>query len=490
MGGRQMRLCMLAVALVLAAVSAWACDEPPTPTADPTALPTETPTATPTETPTAVPTETSSPTNTPPPTGTYPPTNTPTRHPQHPCGPTEYYFASGLQEHFLQWTQDGSRLVFDVDDTIWVMDLHEVTMWQVADVDRNYNRTTDAGSIWRFAYGFHADLSPDDSSVVYSTCEYWDGRQVDTWEGAWRTGKAKEALEAYEIAVVDIYGSQRKRLTVAEGFVNYPSWSPDGEYIAIVAYAPRGDNPPSVDHYHYSEIDIYFERSVDVALIAANGESPQYETLARSRSPGRGRVALYAPVWSPSSRQLAYLAYEGDQYTYVTAVFVADIDGWDLARIGNAVSPPTWSPDGEELAFVSVEEEEVVVYASSPDGAVQREVWRGAGGQGQAYWSPDGSEILVVTDQEAYLVSSDGGEQRALFHDSTMGGIAHAAWSPDGAWIALRDEFSISIVSRDGTDLRVVAEAGVDDWLQVVEPTQAAATAEPATGSPTPEPAN
>ena len=42
--------------------------------------------------------------------------------------------------------------------------------------------------------------------------------------------------------------------------------------------------------------------------------------------------------------------------------------------------------------------------------------------------------------------------------------------SPDGSMIALRDSASISIVSRDGTELRVLAEAGQDGWLQAVQP--------------------
>ena len=439
---------------------------------------TNAPTSSPTGTPS--PTNTSSPTSTPSLTGTYPPTNTPYPEPLHPCGPSELYYAGRLQEHFLHWTHDGSRLVFDVDDTIWVMDLQQVTKWQVADVDVNYDRVSDEGSMLRLEYGFHADLSPDDSSIVYSTCEYWDGRQVDTWEGAWRTGQPKVALEAYEIAMVDIDGRERKRLTEAEGFVNYPSWSPDGEYIAVVAYTPGGDSQPSIGHYHYSEYGHQYQMSVDVALIAANGTSPQEETLARIQSPGSGRVALYAPVWSPSGRQLAYLVYEGEEYLFTTAVFVADIDGSDLARIGHAESPPTWSPDGEELAFVSVEEEEVVVYASSPDGAVQREVWRGTGGYGQAYWSPDGTEILVITDQ-AYLVSADGGEQRALVPDRR---VSHAAWSPDGSMIALRDEFSISMVSRDGAYLHVLVEIDRDGRLQLAQSTQPEAATDPATSSP------
>ena len=109
------------------------------------------------------PTHTSSPTSTPSPTGTYPPTNTPYPEPLHPCGPTALYYAGRLQEHFLHWTHDGSRLVFDVDDTIWVMDLQQVRLWQVADVDHNYSPSSypPRGSMSRLLYGFHADLSPE-----------------------------------------------------------------------------------------------------------------------------------------------------------------------------------------------------------------------------------------------------------------------------------------------------------------------------------------
>ena len=54
--------------------------------------------------------------------------------------------------------------------------------------------------------------------------------------------------------------------------------------------------------------------------------------------------------------------------------------------------------------------------------------------------TPDGSEILVVSEQ-AYFVSSDGSEQRALAHANP---IRHAVWSPDGSRIALYDSRSLS----------------------------------------------
>ena len=217
--------------------------------------------------------------------------------------------------------------------------------------------------------------------------------------------------------------------------------------------------------------------------MAADRTSPQEGTLAQFQSPRR--VALYAPVWSPNGRQLAYLAYEGEGYSPTTAVFAIDIVESVSTRVGQSVSPPTWSPEGEELAFASVEGEEVVVYVAKRDGTGRREIWRGAAEYGQAYWSPDGSEILVVADQ-AYLVSADGSEQRVLAPERP---VRHAAWSPDNSSIALRDAFGISIVSRDGTDPRVLVETDGDDPPRVVNSLQPESTAEPPTISPTIVPA-
>ena len=124
----------------------------------------------------------------------------------------------GLQEHFLHWTQEGSHLVFNDDDTIWVLDLESGDLRQVADVDLNYERLVDPPrSSIRFMYGFHADVSPDGSHIVYSTCEYPDDRLIETWKGTGNTEPHYEGLEAYELGTVDIKGNGRKRLTQAAG---------------------------------------------------------------------------------------------------------------------------------------------------------------------------------------------------------------------------------------------------------------------------------
>ena len=456
----------LALALVLAAASTWACDD-----TQPTATPVATPTAAPTAT-SAPTTPTSPPTPLPTPVSLAPPT--PTRivisEPYDPCGPSEggHHFGP-RQEGFLHWRGDGSLLVFDQNDTVWTLEIEGGTILRVADADANFPaRTPSDSSGYRFLYGFYADVSPDGSRIIYSSCEFLLDQPKDSMHS--------EGYELVMMNVDDVDGSGKHRLTDNARLDHYPAWSPDGEHIAFVKY--EGYEPAFYPQIH--------ERRKQVRLATRSRDLPGIPLLPTSN------VALYPPVWSPDSQTLAYIVDEGE-FTNELVVWTIGLGDREPAPIGAAVSPPTWSPDGEELAFVSVEGEEVVVYAARPDGTEHREVWRGAGDYGQAHWSPDGSEILVVTYQ-AYLVSADGGEQRALAHERPLRNgyhtspVSQAAWSPDGSMIALRDELSISMVSRDGTALRVLAEADRNGWLRAVQPAPPEATTEPVVGSPDPVP--
>ena len=366
----------------------------------------------------------------------------------NPCGydPITSDYGEDLYEHFLHWTPDGSHLVFDVDATIWTLNVESAELLQVADVnpDRSFN------------FGFYADVSPDGSRIVYSTCEYFD--------------------DGYEIVTVKMDGTGRRRLTQDGYFDHYPVWSPDGKQIAFVRqrlYAdPTRDGQIWVDHY-----PIFARELPSVKLTILRAEKGILDVFLRrgdvSRLEATSRLALAPPVWSPDGDHLAFIVNEGEghrysyrdrrAYRYTRVLHTVRADGSRLARIGETTALPTWSPDGDELAYAAVDGEVSALYAVRPDGTGRRLVWSGGADEGfapisQVLWSPDGSEILFFSN-ESYLVRPDGGGLRRLGIPRHVPD-ARAAWSPDGSRIAIHYPYQqIVTVSRDGTELVVHAEA-------------------------------
>ena len=372
-------------------------------------------------------------------------------HPQNPCGFWEYG-SRDRYEHFIHWTSDDSHLVFNIDATTWTLDVEGAKLQQVADTVEADDRDAHAH------FGHYADVSPDGSRIVYSTCEY--------------------RLDGYELAAVRVDGTDKRRLTVDGYFDHYPVWSPDGKQIAFVRqqlYAdPTRDGLIGVDHY-----PIFDDSELpSVKLTILRAEKGVLDALLRRgdvrRLEATSRLALAPPVWSPDGDYLAFIAKEGERrryryrdgkfaYRHTRVVHTIRADGSRLARIGETTALPTWSPDGDELAYATVDGEVPALYAVRPDGTGRRLIWSGGADDGfapisEVLWSPDGSEILFFSN-ESYLVRPDGGGLRRLGIPRHVPD-ARAAWSPDGSRIAIYFPYlQIVTVSRDGTELVVHAEA-------------------------------
>lgn len=408
------------------------------------------------------------------PTATYIPTpaTAPDDDPDYPCGPLgmEGPKLDSLR-YTLAWTRDNAHLVFNypalsgeswvgISSGIWIVDATGTRLSMIVDSNPGHQS----------AYGYHADVSPDSTQVVYSSCEYPKERIV-AYQGPERK------LHDYEIAVIDLDGARQQRLTANRNLEHFPVWAPNGSYIAFVG------NPAS---QYFSDHD-----KTVLFIMAADG------TDLQPVSPHtQSRIALAPPVWSPDGKHLAYLVNEGQFLPFQRILYSVRLNSGEPIRLAEVATIlrydaywptlPSWSPDGKHLAFAIAADEgrSGGIYLVRPDGSGLRQVlepqepdWSIS----QVLWAPDGSEIVAVSDERLYFFKPDGDDLRTLslsdehYSNSEM----TAAWSPDGGRIALfvvpiydNDEMRplIYTISREGTDRRDLVHLDDDGNLVPASP--------------------
>ena len=387
---------------------------------------------------------------------TLPPIETPLGgfHPSAVCGP-HWLPPDGdtFHQHFLHWTRDGWQLIFDVAEAVWTVDSVGGQVRQIVDPDpeRGFPGTVESN------YGFYADVSPDSSRIVYSTCEFptdpppMPGYQDDN---------PRQKL-GYEIAVVNIDGTSKERITRNAYFEHYPVWSPDSSKIAYLA-------SPS------SSSGLYTYR--DALLQIRSLEDPGDASIARSVDPLSAGPHAFPPSWSPDGQLLAFLAVEIAEDYLSSALYAhtVKIDGTELSKLGESTALPTWSPDGSKLAFAgpAPNRETSAIYVIKPNGSDKRVIWsdeshRASRGIYQVSWSPDGSELLFISNG-VYVVSSEGEDLRRISRVvpgrfSRFSGATLAAWSPDGSNIAVyHPDRELVTMDRNGKDQRILVKISND----------------------------
>jgi Tol biopolymer transport system component len=235
--------------------------------------------------------------------------------------------------------------------------------------------------------------------------------------------------ESVGLYVLDADQSSVTRLHDGD-FYGLPTWSPDGSqlYISVprtsavvdggILAVPVDGSEPTwlISLQELGTQSPALTISPDGQQIASSVGGPP-QLVVTSVDDGQRRVVAENLivtsdlVWSPDSRQIAFIAQPssgGNQ------LYVVNADGTELTRIsdvqppnaiafGFAAADPVWSPDGQQIAYVvrhaaTPETEQMDVYVSSVDGSQTRNLSNDPEHvEIGPSWSPDGREVVFVS---------------------------------------------------------------------------------------------
>jgi TolB protein len=152
---------------------------------------------------------------------------------------------------------------------------------------------------------------------------------------------------------------------------SYPSWSPDGRWIAFYSRRPARAGGPG----------IYITRR------DGSGIRP---VLRRATE-----TITSTPSWSPDGKTIAFVhgIWTGEE------IFTVTVDGRVVTRLTHDHVPdrePAWSPDGKRIALVRTPGKHANVFVMDADGGRLRQVTHAVVDDRHPTWSPDGRRLAFA----------------------------------------------------------------------------------------------
>ncbi len=199
------------------------------------------------------------------------------------------------------------------------------------------------------------------------------------------------------------------------------------------------------------------------SLIVSDQDGENEYTIMESKDP------IMSPAWSPDSRQLAYVSFEGNQ----SSIFVQTLRTGNRFRVSSKPGingAPAFSPDGRQLVVTlgGVDGNlDIHVVDIATRAAKRLTTHRAIDTEGT--WSPNGDFIYFTSDRsggpQIYRIAATGGTpQRVTFEGSYN---ARPRLSADGKRLAVvhndRGNYRIAVMDIDGENLSVLSTGRQDE---------------------------
>jgi TolB protein len=199
------------------------------------------------------------------------------------------------------------------------------------------------------------------------------------------------------------------------------------------------------------------------SLVVSDQDGFNEHTIMESADP------IMSPAWSPDSRQLAYVSFEGNQ----SSIWVQTLRTGNRFRISakpGINGAPSFSPDGRKLVVTlgGVDGNlDIYVLDVNSRQATRLTTHRAIDTEGT--WSPDGDYIYFTSDRsggpQVYRIRATGGSpERVTFEGSYN---ARPRLSPDGDKLAMvhndRGNYRIAVMDLERRDLLVLSTGRQDE---------------------------